>query len=257
MEAKELVEKIKKGELDCNNQQLFFSFLLKGLLLHLNQQIKIRNLQVPHMIIHTGDDTMWLMEKEYDYSKEPYEITNEQYIYQVTPRCTVSPGSIDILTDQVSNPYTRGNFQMEVDSQLWTLNGEFRRMPLKMSVDLKYYLDSFSDMLELMQHIVSKLAFINVYKIVYMGQAIQSSYTIPTSLQDEHMVEMDGTTQDNKDRIVSLTLEIESNLPVFNPETVVVPTPIIHPIQKMTNKGNEIATRNAATRSGHRGFGTR
>lgn len=58
----EIVAKLRKEELDCNDSQLFFSTLIKGLMKDLNKLIKIRNIPVPHMIINTGDDTMWLLE---------------------------------------------------------------------------------------------------------------------------------------------------------------------------------------------------
>ena len=38
MEVKEIVEKIRKGEIDINNQELFFSTLIKGLILKLNEE---------------------------------------------------------------------------------------------------------------------------------------------------------------------------------------------------------------------------
>ena len=50
-----VVSKIRNGELDVNVQDLFMSTLVKGLLLKLNNEIKIRGKEVPHMILHTGD----------------------------------------------------------------------------------------------------------------------------------------------------------------------------------------------------------
>ena len=75
----ELITKIRKGEIDINNQDLFFSILIKGLLLKLDDDISIRGGFIPHFILHTGDDTMWMNMKGYDFSKEPnifnYSIT--------------------------------------------------------------------------------------------------------------------------------------------------------------------------------------
>lgn len=97
--TQDVVSMLRKGELDCNDQQLFFSALIKALMVHLQNQIKIRGQKVPHIIYNTGDDEMWLLEKDYDYSKEPCEVTNEQYVYSQVPRCAITIGSLDMVPD--------------------------------------------------------------------------------------------------------------------------------------------------------------
>lgn len=255
----EVVAKLRKEELDCNDTQLFFSTLIKGLMKDLNSLISIRKTPVPHMIINTGDDTMWLLEKDYDHSKEPFENTNEQYVYNIIPRCIVNVGSLDMVPDQLTNPYSRGQFQFEHADKLYTLSAEFRRMPIKVQVNLKYIFDSFTDVLEMMQHVCCKLAFIRTFKIVYLGQTISCTYKIPESVDDQHMTEISGDITDDRNRTVELQLEVESNLPVYSSPTITEDVRIAHPVQNLTNKGHEIASRDYASRSGYRGprFGKR
>lgn len=217
---KDILEKIWKGEIDINNQELFFSILIKGLMLKLNEEIAIRNIAVPHLIVHTGSDALYLENKGQDNSIEPFEVSNENYTYNIIPRCIVTPGSIDIVPDQLTNPYSNGYVQYQTEDSIYNLLAEFRRMPVKLGVELKYFTDSYRDMLELVQQIVTKLAFIKTYNIVYMGQVIKCSYKIPESYQGEWMTEMDGMTQDSKDRKVSLSIEVESNYPIFNCRTI-------------------------------------
>ena len=59
-------------------------------------------------------------------------------IYNIIPRCIVAPGSIDLAPDQLSSPYTQGTLQFEYDDMLYSLSGEFRRMPIKLSCEIKY-----------------------------------------------------------------------------------------------------------------------
>lgn len=217
---KKIIEDIRKGVIDINNQELFFSTLLKGVLRKLDDDIKIRNIPVPHMIIHTGSDAFYLERKGQDISKEPYSISNEEYIYSIIPRCIANPGSIDILTDQLTNPYSLGHLQYDSGDQLYELTAEFRRMPVKMSVELKYITDSYRDMLELTQQILTKLMFIRTYDITYMGQTIKCSYRMPENFSDEHLMEIDGSIQDNKSHTLTISIEIESNLPVYEPRTI-------------------------------------
>ena len=229
-----MIESIRTGKIDINNQELFFSILLKGLLLRLDDDISIRGNRLPHIIIHTGSDALYLEEKGYDFSIEPEQISNENYIYQITPRCVVNPGGIDLIPDQLTNPYSFGRLQYESDNNgIYELVGEFRRMPLKMSVSLQYFTDSFRDMLELIQHVITKLSFVRTYNITYMGQVIKCSYKLPESFSQEHLMDMDGTTQDSKHKTMSLDIEIETNLPIYNPETIMnaanyITKPYIH-----------------------------
>lgn len=218
--TKNIIEQIRKGELDCNNRELFFSTLIKGLMLKLDDDISIRNHPVPHVTVHTGSDALYLERKGYNQSIEPFSISNEDYIYQIVPRCNVNLGGIDLVPDQLTNPYSMGQFQLEDADGIYTLKGEFRRMPVKLGVELKYMTDSYRDMLELIQQIITKLTFIRTFNITYMGQVIPCSYKIPESFSGEHLTELDGKTQDDKLHTMQISLEVETCFPIFSPKTV-------------------------------------
>lgn len=238
----DIIESIRKGKIDINNQELFFGNLIKGLMLKLNEDISVRGIPVPHIITHTGSDALYLERKGYDNSIEPIQISNENYIYNICPRCIVTPGGIDLLLDQLTHPYTLGQMQYEAEEQIYNLCGEFRRIPLKLGVELKYYVDTYRDMLEVVQQLITNLAFIRTYNITYMGQTIMCSYKIPDSFANEHMTDLDGTTQDDKSHTLSISIEVETNLPVFEKQTIMnsdnyIVTPIHH--VKETNEINK------------------
>jgi hypothetical protein len=216
----EIIEQIREGKIDINNQELFFSTLIKGLMLRLDDDISIRGISVPHLIIHTGSDVLYLEHKGYDQSIEPMQVSNEDYTYNVVPRCVVSPGGIELVADQLTNPYSFGQFQYESNEEILNLTAEFRRMPIKLNVELKYLTDSYRDLLELTQQVLTKLSFIRTYYITYMGQSIQCSYRIPDSFSGEYITELDGTTTDSKNKTMNIALEVESNLPIISPRTI-------------------------------------
>ena len=221
-DKKKIINDIRTGVIDINDQSLFFPIIIKGLLMNLNNQLSIRGVKIPHYIIHTGDDTMYLSVKGQDASIEPLEISNEDYVYSSVPRCLVTVSGLNIESDQLTNPYVHGQMQYESDDNIYTMVGEFRRVPIKLTVNCKYYVDSWGDLMELSQHFISKLAFIRTYMVSYMGQSIICSYTIPTDIDNEYMTELDGTTQDNKLRTTELQLEIETNFPVWEPRTMIM-----------------------------------
>lgn len=219
--TKKVIEDIRRGVPDINNQELFFSTLIKGLMLKLDDDISIRNISVPHLITHTGSDALYLERKGYNRSIEPFSVSNEDYLYTIIPKCIVTPGGVDLMPDQLTNPYIYGQFQLETQESIHTIKCEFRRMPIKLTVELKYYTDSYRDLLELIQQILTKLTFIRTFYITYMGQSIQCSYKIPESFSGEHLTELDGKSQDDKTQTLTLSLEVETNLPVFSPQTAV------------------------------------
>lgn len=225
-----IVDNIRRGALDINVQELFFSAIIKGLLYNLNKDIKIRNERVPHFILHTGDDRMWLETKGYDASIEPLKISNENSVYSIIPKCIVNPAGIDLDSAQLTSPYSLGSLQYESEDGVFMLNGEFRRVPIKMTFELKYYVDSYTDMLELIQYVITNLAFIRTYEIIYMGQNIKCSYKIPESFSDEHTLDIDGSLSDNREHSLNLSIEVETNMPVFNNRTIMPSKVITIPI---------------------------
>jgi hypothetical protein len=220
IDISKIINDIRNGIVDINVQENFMSILIKGLLYNLNGCIKVRNNPVPHFILHTGDDHMWLETKGYDASIEPLNISNEDAVYSIIPKCIVTPSGINLDSGQLTSPYSLGSLQYTDTDRIYTLSGEFRRVPIKLSVDLKYYTDSYTDMLELIQYIISNMAFIRTYDIMYMGQKIKCSYKIPDSFGEEHSMELDGAMSDNRLHSLSLSIELETNMPVFNNKTI-------------------------------------
>ena len=216
-----ITNKIRRGEIDINNQSSFFSVVIKGLMRKLYDDLKIRDIKIPHIILNTGDDLMYLELKNHDQSKEPYEITNEDYVYNMIPRCVVNPKGINLIPDQLTTPYSRGILQYEDENGINTYSAEFRRMPLTMSIELNYYVDAYADLLELIQQSISKLSFIQTYYITYMGQSILCSYKIPESFEGDFSITLDGAYSDNKSRKMSLSIELETNFPVFNNRSII------------------------------------
>lgn len=220
MGINEFTNLVNDGKIDINNQQNFFAIVIKGLLVNLNEDISLRDIPIPHFILHTGDDILYVENKALDYTADPTVVSNENYVYNTIPRCIVKPAGINFELDQLTSSHALGNLQVEYDDSIYSLVGEFRRIPIKIGIELMYYIDSYTDMLNVIQQIATKLAFIRTYNIIYLGQCLTCSYNIPDSFSGDYMTELDGTTEDNRNKTISLSLEIECNLPVWNNKTI-------------------------------------
>ena len=216
--SKEIRKKIINGDIDPNNTDLFFGNMIKGALLFLNDSIKLRGNKIPHYILNTGDEILYreLMGYEYDTTN----VTDENFIYNAIPRCIVTPADITVEGDQLTQPYSRGVFEVEDDGHLYEFSAETRRMPIKTTLSLKYYVDSFSDALALSQMIMTNIATIRIYKFSYMGETMEASLTFPDSVQTEHPTELSFDSE-SRYKTVSLELELSTNMPVYNVRTAV------------------------------------
>lgn len=229
-ETRALWEDIRRNIVDINNQQLFFSIVAKGFIYKLNQRLKLRGINIPHYILNTGDDIMYLEVKGQDHSIEPVEISNEDFVYSQVPRCMIQPTGINVQMDQLSNPYSHGKFEIEHNDMIYSFRAEFRRIPVTYGFSLKYYLDNFTDSLDVIQQIITNLSFVNLFKVLYLGQQINCSYQIPDSYQTEYMMEFDGITTESKYRTISLELEVATNIPVIHEETIIPSNMIIRKV---------------------------
>lgn len=218
---KELREKIIRGEVDINAQENFFKTLYRGFLYDINKKIKIRDCEIPHFVLNTGDDTMFLEVKGQDHSKEPLEVVNEDYVYNQIPRAMVQFNGVNMQTDQLTNPYSRGKFNLKYKDFMYGVTAEFKRMPIKCEASVKYYFDNFSDLLDATQSLITNLAFVNDYGISYMGQTVFCTYDLPDTVDPQLQLEFDGITTDSKNRTIEINYEIESNIPVYMPRTVI------------------------------------
>lgn len=253
----EILTRIRTYDIGINDRISFIASTIRALIQSLEAHVTLRGKHIHHEIMNTGDDTVWLMNKGYDYSKEPYEISNEDWIYEEQPHCHLVVGSVDTQPSELTSPYARGNFQIEQDGQLYTLSAEVRRMPLKINVQLRYELDSYNDMLELAQVIIANVAYVQTFKFIYAGQVIAGSYKTPEAIDGQHTTELDGTTSESKNRTIEISLEVETTMPVYNPRTVTGSSMILNEINKVYINNHEIDERNPASRSGARGFGNR
>ena len=219
-EVKELKEKLQKGIIDVNGQELFFRSLLKALLYDLNDNLYIRDEAIPHIIINTGDDKMYLAYKGENNAIEPQEVSNENYVYNKIPRCVVKPGGVNLLFDQLTSPYQKGEFQIEYDDNLYKFVAEFRRMPLKVGAHLKYIFNTFTDALDAIQQCITHLAIVRNFSFSYMGQKIMCSYQMTDSYDTEFQAEFDGLTADEKLKSFEFDIEVESYIPIYSPKTI-------------------------------------
>lgn len=200
---------------DLNNRDdRFFGLLIKGTLAWLTKNIVLYNKPIKHFIFNTGSSVMYVESNGYKFSWN--ETTGEDAIYMSRPRCVIELGDISIETGELTQPNIRGVYErFNTSKNIEGFNCEFRRIPIQLSMTLKYVLSNFNESIVLLEELISKLAFQRYFKIVYLGQLIECSIELPTSYNIE-INQLDLASTDVNQKTISLQINICSSYPVFN-----------------------------------------
>jgi hypothetical protein len=197
-----------------NMRELFLRPVIHGFLDYMEEKVTLRGLRIPHVILHTGDDSMWLDRKGHDMAKDFSRPDNEDWIYHGTPRCIVRPGGLSIQTEELSNNASRGTYLMNGED--W--NAEFRRIPVRLDMSLTYFTDTFTDLLWVWQALVSEVGFLNYYEVDYMGGRCPCGFQLADP-STERLQGIDGLTFEERDGKLDLEIGIETAFPVFFKDT--------------------------------------
>jgi hypothetical protein len=65
------------------------------------------------------------------------------------------------------------------------------------------------------------MLFIRTFKFEYLGQTIQASYKVPTAYSHDKNITFDGGTTEQKLRTIEISLDVETNIPVFDERTAI------------------------------------
>lgn len=226
MDIKEIREEIIRGNIDINSQENFFSELIKSTILELNSNIKLYNENINHFFLNTGDDLLWKKTLGYDFSVEPLETSNNDYVYNKIPRSILNFDGITINTDQFTQPFIRGECEIGIDNKIIEFSAEIKRIPVEISLSAKYYVSTFTDVLTLSQELLSKMAFNKKFIFEYLGKTVDASIQLPTTINHEKNI-TPSFDDENNNKTIEIEYIITSNLPIFNNRTAVETNAII------------------------------
>ena len=154
-----------------DRDERFFSILIKGTLSWLTRNIVLYDKPINHFIFNTGSSYMYIESNGYKYSLN--EVSGEDQIYMKMPRCIVEMDNVSIPLEELTQPYVRGVYERIVGNEIVGMNAEMRRLPLDVTLKLRYVLSNFNESVVLLQEIIDKLVFRKYFNITYLGQTIK------------------------------------------------------------------------------------
>ena len=199
-----------------NRDERFFSIVIKGLLSWLNRNIVLYNKSINHFIFNTGSSYLYDESNGYEFNLS--ETTGEDIMYMTLPRCLVEISDLNVPMEELTSPFARGNYERRNGNMLCGYNAEIRRLPIELSLNLKYYLSNFNETIILLQELIDKIIFQKYYNISYLGQVIQCSIEFPGNTTPE-LNKIDMTSPEPNQRNITLSVKICTNYPIINERT--------------------------------------
>jgi len=207
----------------------FFALLIKGALSWLTENIVMYDKPIRHFILNTGSAYMYIEHNGYEYTW--CETTGEDLLYMETPRCIASIGNFSIPMEELTAPCTRGVYERvsnaeKTKGQIMAYNAEMQRLPIEMSMTLKYVFSNFNEAIIFVQELFEKILFQRYFKIIYLGQTINCSIEINGDT-NINLSEIDLASKENNYRTLEFEIKVITNLPLINTKTESLCTNII------------------------------
>lgn len=204
-----------------NRDERFFALVIKGVLSWLNNNLVMYGKPIRHFILNTGSSYLYIEKNGYDY--EWCETSGEDMIYMETPRCTVSIGNFSIPTEELTAPYIRGEYERisnreDDKGQICSYTSEMQRLPLEMTLSLKYSFSTFNEAIIFVQELFENVLFQQYFDIIYLGQIVKCAIEInaDTNIQ---LKELDLTSRESNNRTMEFDIKVTTNLPIINTAT--------------------------------------
>jgi len=201
-----------------NRDERFFSIIIKGLISWLNRNILMYDKSINHFIFNTGSSYLYMESNGYEYNLQ--ETTGEDTMYMQLPRCLIEFSNLRIPTEELTAPFSRGNYERRDGNLIRGYNAEIRRLPIEMDIRLQYFLATYNELLVLLQELIDKLVFQKYYNITYLGNIIQCSIEFPAEQQIQ-INKIDMSAPDPNQKTIELNIIISTNYPLINERTAV------------------------------------
>ena len=199
-----------------NRDERFFAIIIKGLLSWLNRNIVLYNKSVNHFIFNTGSSYLYMESNGYEYNLS--ETSGEDTMYMKLPRCLIELSDINIPMEELSSPFARGYYERHNGNMISGYNAEIRRLPIELTINMKYYLSNFNETLILLQELIDKLVFQKYFNVTYLGEVLQCSIEFPTDMNPE-INKIDMSSPEPNQRNLTLNIKICTNYPLIDVRT--------------------------------------
>lgn len=207
-----------------NRDDRFFAVVIKGVIAWFNKNIVMYNKPINHFILDTGSAYLYVENNGYEYTIN--ETTGEDMMYMQMPRCIIEVSNISFPQEELTSPFSRGNYERRSGNNIKGFNAEIRRLPVEISLNLKYVFSNFNESIVVLQELIDKIIYQHYFRITYLGQIIQCSIEFPADTNPE-INQIDMTSVDVNQKNLTLDVKVCTNYPIINERTEIATNAII------------------------------
>lgn len=222
-----------------NTDDIFVRAVIVGFINLLNNKIEIEQvlsddkteiIQIPWFFDQSGEEDFIQ-----DYFVNWADCVHPKLVdgnFDTIPRGVLKLGGIGISTGNLTNKFVRGTYTKEVNGVLETFTAFVRQIPMSISFDAEIKADTFNQSMKIIQSVIETFYSSDVFRTSYKGFMVSCQVGFPDSYDLDKMMEY--TYGDGEDKIINLSFEVETYMPVVNKES------IIHASKRITAFGGDI-----------------
>lgn len=179
----------------------FFQTAITSFVQNLSRAFKQFIPSVPVYILNTGDQLL----------TDEFIETEGQEI----PRVVIDVDGLSIASDQLTNPYERGEFIITEDKQDVGYSAFLRRIPITFSLPVKITTANIIEQLKWQEILLLILYRNNVFHFQYYKKDNKGIYRLPDNMEIERNIEY-GFDSDRRYRTITIPVEIDLQYPAFD-----------------------------------------
>lgn len=179
----------------------FFQTAITSFVQNLSRALKQFIPNVPVYILNTGDQ---LLTDEF-IEAEGQEI----------PRAVIDVDGLSIASDQLTNPYERGEFIINENKQDIGYSAYLRRIPITFELPVKITVANIIEQLKWQEILLLLLYRNNTFHFQYYKKDNKGIYRLPDNMETERNVEY-GFDSDRRYRTITIPIQLDLQYPAFD-----------------------------------------
>lgn len=179
----------------------FFQVAITAFVQDLRRLLKLFMPNVPVYIFNTGEQ---LLTDDW-----------QQATTQEIPRCVIDIDGLSIASDQLTNPYQRGQFVINQNKQDVGFSAYLRRIPLTLDLPVKITVSNIIEQLRWQEILLLILYRNNMFHFQYYKKDNRGVYRLPDSFDTERNIEF-GFDDQRRNRTISINIQVDLQYPAFD-----------------------------------------
>lgn len=189
----------------------FIEMGITSLMADLSKKFKMYSDTFPVYMFNTGDELYML---NWQGNKAVKEFKNASDLYQINPRLELSPKPVSIDTQQLTNPYCQGLFNVLIDGKEYNFRSYVKRIPINIQLEAQLTCDNYLLSTKYTELLLTMLYRLNSFDFFSNKRRHTGSYQISDSIDGSQFNMSHDSERRNK--VLGFTVSLDLQFPAFD-----------------------------------------